>query len=57
MTDLERAAVFGAEALAKLDAGEPTTKAEDTVVLRMIGRKINQSVAAERAAKRELIPA
>lgn len=54
---LEQAAVFGAEALAKVDAGEPTTMAEDKVVLRMIGRKITQSVEAERAAKRDLVPA
>lgn len=60
MTDLQRAAVFGAEALAKVDAGEPTTWAEDKVVLRMIGNQITRSVEAERAAAvagRELVPA
>jgi hypothetical protein len=60
MTNLEAAAVFGAEALAKVDAGVPTTPAEDKIVLMAISREVRRGVEAEQAAAtigRELIPA
>jgi hypothetical protein len=55
----ERAAVFGAAALAKVEAGELTTPQEDKIVLSMIGQKMARSIEAGRvaAATRELVAA
>jgi len=55
-----QAAVFGAMAMAKKNAGEPTTEQEDQIILGGIGRAFMLKVEAgrrEQAAAQELIAA
>ena len=57
MTDWEKAATFGALAMAKVKAGEPTTREEDRCVVQAIFAKACRHAAAERAQQREMVAA
>jgi hypothetical protein len=57
MSDLERAALFGATAILKSKAGEPTTDAEDKIILGSMGYRVMRAVEIHRAAERELVAA
>ena len=55
----DSAVMFGAMAMSKAQAGEPTTPEEDRFVIRTIGLRAQRhaAAAAERASQSQLVPA